>query len=256
MKISQIAVQCYTLREHLKTAADFAACMKRVRAIGYQAVQISGVGPISPAEIRRMTDAEGLKICATHEPGEDIVERPEAVVEVLSTLGCALTAYPFPHKALNSRADVEHLADALNRAGAVLQAAGMVLTYHNHELEFRKFEGQTVLEILFERTDRSLVQAELDTYWVQAGGADPVAWCERMAGRLPMIHLKDYAVHPEDRAPVMAALGEGNLDFPRIVAAAERSGCQWFIVEQDTCPGDPFESLRLSFEHIKNHLAR
>ncbi|HTA89405.1 MAG TPA: sugar phosphate isomerase/epimerase [Polyangiaceae bacterium] len=255
MKISQIAVQCYTLREHLKTAADFAASMKRVRAIGYQAVQISGVGPISPAEIRRMTDAEGLKICATHEPGEDIVERPEAVVEVLSTLGCALTAYPFPHKALNSRADVEHLADALNRAGAVLQAAGMVLTYHNHELEFRKFEGQTVLEILFERTDRSLVQAELDTYWVQAGGADPVAWCERMAGRLPMIHLKDYAVHPEDRAPVMAALGEGNLDFPRIVAAAERSGCQWFIVEQDRGFSDAFAAIDTSFKFLSKKIA-
>jgi sugar phosphate isomerase/epimerase len=255
MKISQIAVQCYTLREHLKTAQDFALSMKRVRAIGYEAVQISGVGPISPLDIRRMTDAEGLKVCATHEPSADILERPEAVVEVLGTLGCTLTAYPFPHVPLSSRSDVERLADGLNRSGAVLKASGMRLTYHNHELEFRKFDGQTVLEILFERTDRSLVQAELDTYWVQAGGADPVAWCERMAGRLPMIHLKDYAVDPKERAPVMAALGEGNLDFPRIVAAAERAGCEWFIVEQDRGFSDAFVAIDTSFKFLSQRIA-
>jgi sugar phosphate isomerase/epimerase len=255
MKIPQIAVQCYTLREHLKTAQDFGASMKRVRAIGYEAVQISGVGPISPREIRRMTDAEGLKVCATHEAGQDILERPEAVIDVLGTLGCTLTAYPFPDQPLDSRADVERLADGLNRSGAVLKAAGMTLTYHNHELEFRKFEGRTVLDILFERTDPSLVQAELDTYWVQAGGADPVAWCERMAGRLPMIHLKDYAVDPVERAPVMAALGEGNLDLPRIIAAAERSGCQWFIVEQDRGFSDAFVAIETSFKFLTQRIA-
>jgi sugar phosphate isomerase/epimerase len=255
MKISQIALQCYTLRDHLKTADEFAASMRRVRSIGYEAVQISGVGPIPAREIRRITDAEGLKVCATHEPSQDIFERPEAVVEVLGTLGCTLTAYPFPHFSLESRADVERLADGLNRAGAVLKAAGMVLTYHNHELEFRKFGEQTVLEILFQRTDPSLLQAELDTYWVQAGGGDPVAWCARMSGRLPMIHLKDYAVDARERAPVMAALGEGNLDFPHIVAAAERSGCQWFIVEQDRGFSDPFVAIDTSFKFLSRKIA-
>jgi sugar phosphate isomerase/epimerase len=175
MKVSQIALQCYTLRDHVKTDLEFAASMKRVRAIGYEAVQISGIGPIPAREIRRIADAEGVRICATHEPGSDIVDRPQAVVERLGTLGCLLTAYPAPHVSLESRADIEHLATGLNRAGAVLRAAGMTLTYHNHDLEFRKIAGQTVLELLFECTDPEFVQAELDTYWVQAGGANPVA---------------------------------------------------------------------------------
>jgi sugar phosphate isomerase/epimerase len=255
MKISQIALQCYTLRDHLKTAKDFAASMRRVREIGYQAVQISGVGPIPAAEIRRMTDGEGLAVCATHEANHDIIERPEAVVEVLTTLGCTLTAYPFPHLALETLADVERLAQGLNRSGAVLKAAGMTLTYHNHDLEFRKLGSQTVLEILYARTDPSLVQAELDTYWVQAGGADPVAWCERMPGRLPLIHLKDYAVHPTQRGPAMAALGEGNLDFPRIISAAEKSGCRWFIVEQDRDFDDAFVAIATSFQYLSQQIA-
>jgi sugar phosphate isomerase/epimerase len=254
MKTAQIAVQCYTLREHLRTADDFAASMRRVRSIGYQALQISGVGPIPARDIRRMTDAEGLRVCATHEPALDILERPEAVVERLGTLGCTLTAYPMPHVALCSLADVQRLADGLNRAGAVLKAAGMVLAYHNHDLEFRKFDGQTLLEILFQRTDPALVQAELDTYWVQAGGADPVAWCEKMAGRLPLIHLKDYAVRDE-RGPRMAALGEGNLDLRRIVAAAERGGCRWFIVEQDQDFDDAFVAIERSFRFLNEQVA-
>jgi sugar phosphate isomerase/epimerase len=255
MKISQIALQCYTLREHLSTEREFAASMKRVRAIGYEAVQISGVGPIAAQEIRRITDAEGLRICATHEPALDILERPESVVERLTTLGCSLTAYPAPHISLASRGDVERLAEGLNRAGAVLKAAGMILTYHNHDLEFRRFDGQTVLEILFACTDPSLVQAELDTYWVQAGGGDPVAWCQRMSGRLPMIHLKDYGVDEQERAPVMAALGEGNLDFPRIVAAAELGGCRWFIVEQDRGFSDAFVAIDTSFRFLSQRIA-
>jgi sugar phosphate isomerase/epimerase len=253
MKTGQIAVQCYTLREHLRTAEDFATSMERVRAIGYQAVQISGVGPIPARDIRRMIDAEGLRVCATHEPALDILERPEAVVDRLGTLGCTLTAYPMPHLPLSSLADVQRLADGLNRAGAVLKAAGMVLTYHNHDLEFRKLEGQTLLEILFQRTDPELVQAELDIYWVQAGGADPVAWCQKMAGRLPLIHLKDYAVR-EERGPRMAALGDGNLDLRGIVATAERGGCRWFIVEQDQDFDDAFVAIERSFRFLSEQI--
>jgi sugar phosphate isomerase/epimerase len=249
MRTAQIAVQCYTLREHLRTAEDFAASMRRVRAVGYEAIQVSGVGPIPAREIRRMTDAEGLRICATHEPALDILERPEAVVDRLGALGCTLTAYPMPHFALTTLTDVERLADGLNRSGAVLKAAGMTLTYHNHDLEFRRLNGRTVLEILFERTDPAFVQAELDTYWLQAGGANPVVWCEKLAGRMPLIHLKDYAVRAE-RGPCMAALGEGNLDLAGIVRAAEVGGCRWFIVEQDQDFDDAFAAIETSFQFL------
>jgi sugar phosphate isomerase/epimerase len=99
------------------------------------------------------------------------------------------------------------------------------------------------------------LQGEPDTYWIQYGGGDPVAWCEKLSGRLPLLHLKDFAIDAEDNI-AMCEIGAGNLDWPRIVAAAERSGCRWYIVEQDTCPGDPVDSLAQSYRYLASEICR
>jgi len=90
----------------------------------------------------------------------------------------------------------------------------------------------------------------MDTYWVQFGGGDPVGWCRCLAGRLPILHLKDYRVNEESEVE-FCEVGYGNLNFPEILKQAEKSGCQWFAVEQDTCPGDPFESIAKSFDYLQ-----
>jgi sugar phosphate isomerase/epimerase len=250
VKTEQIALQLYTIRDHTKDAASFASSMKRVHELGYRAVQISGTGPIPATELRRICDGEGLTICATHEPGKTIVEEPQAVVERLGVLGCRDTAYPYPHVALDSEDDVRALAQGLNAAGEVLARAGMTLTYHNHAIELKKLGQRTVLELLYASTDPRFLQGEIDVYWVQAGGGDPVRWCERLSGRLPLLHLKDYGVG-RDNQPRMAEVGHGNLDMPRIVSAASAAGCRWFIVEQDQGWDDPFVSAGLSLDYLK-----
>ena len=135
-----------------------------------------------------------------------------------------------------------------------MHGMGVTLCYHNHQIEFRRLGAGLVLEELFSRTDDRYVQAELDTHWVQVGGGNPSDWCRRMSGRLPLLHLKDYAIDAGNKV-VFAEVGHGNLDWPRIVAAADAAGCKWFIVEQDTCPGDPFDPLAKSFRYIRDRLA-
>lgn len=254
MKLQQVAAQLYTLRDHLKTPADIATTLKKVRAIGYTTVQVSGMGPIPEADLLALCQDTGLVICATHEGGQSILETPERVVDRLNALECQYTAYPSPGGVdLASLPSVMQLANGLNAAGKVLHEAGKVLCYHNHQLEFRKLEGRTVLETIYAETDPRYLQGEPDTYWVQNGGGDSAAWCHRLRGRLPLIHLKDYGVGTENQ-PVYTEIGNGNLDFPGIIAAAEHAGCQWFIVEQDTTPGDPFDSLAVSYRYIAEHL--
>jgi len=254
MKLSQVAAQLYTVRDHLKTAADVAASLKKVREIGYQAVQISGMAPLPEAEVARMLTDNGLVCCATHEPGIRIIEEPQIVIDRLAALGCKYTAYPYPANVdFTTMAGIRDLAGKLDKSGAALRAAGQVLCYHNHAIEFYKVEGRTVLDHLYDLTDPNNLQGEPDTYWVQAGGGDCVAWCRKLAGRLPLLHLKDYGM-TADNKPYFAEIGNGNLDWKPILAAAEASGCEWFIIEQDTCPGDPFDSLKISFEYVRDHL--
>jgi sugar phosphate isomerase/epimerase len=252
MKTTQIAAQLYTCRDILKTPAEIATTLRRLREIGYQAVQLSGLGPIEDEELLRILDGEGLVCCATHESGKKIINDPQWVVERLKKFRCRATAYPFPEDVdLNDLSSVEGLIAKLESSASILSASGLVLSYHNHHHEFRKLEGRTIFERIFDGAPH--LQGELDTYWVQYGGGNPVDWCERLAGRLPVIHLKDYAVN-KDNQPTYTEIGAGNLDFKHIVAAAEKSGCNWFIVEQDTCPGDPVDSLAQSYRYLAEHI--
>ena len=96
MKISQVALQLYTLRDFAKTQADLAATLRRVREIGYEAVQVSGIGPIDHVELVAMLKGEGLVCCATHEDSDVILNEPGKAIARLQALGCRHTAYPYP----------------------------------------------------------------------------------------------------------------------------------------------------------------
>jgi len=253
MKPHQIAAQLYTVRDFCRTAADFAATLKKLRAIGYPAVQLSGVGPIPLPEIKTILDGEGMVCCATHEDSAQLLADPARAVEKLQYLQCRHTAYPYPAGVdFGSAAAVENLARQLDASGATLAAAGLTLGYHNHAIEFVPFRGGTVLDYIYRSTDPRHLVAEPDTFWIHYGGGDVVAWFEKLSGRMPCVHLKDYGFTLENKH-TFAEVGRGNLDWSRLLPAAEKAGCQWFIVEQDICPGDPFDSLKISFDYLHAH---
>lgn len=253
MQISQVAAQLYTLRDFLKTPDEIHATLKKVRAIGYQAVQVSGMALIAEAELKAMLDGEGLVCCATHEATQTILEQPETVVERLQKLDCRFTAVPSPGAYDVSTLEAAKVfAAKMNAAGKVLAQNGQTLTYHNHHFEFVRFGDKTLLELFYDETEARNLQGEIDTYWVQYGGGSTLDWCRRLNNRLPLIHLKDYGIGAEQK-PVFREIGNGNLNWKEILPAAEAAGCQWFIVEQDTCEGDPFEALQTSFEFLKHN---
>lgn len=250
MKLESIALQLYTLRDFIRTPGEVAETLKKVAKIGYRAVQVSGMGPIAESELVAICEGEGLTICATHEPGDVILGTPEKVVERLSKLGCKYTAYPYPKDVdFANESSVKALIDGLERSGAVLADASQTLLYHNHAHEFVRSGGRTILDRIYAETSPRSLAGEPDTYWVQYGGGDPVKLIEKLSGRVPVLHCKDYAVEIPDK-PRYAEVGEGNLDWPAIIAAAEKAGTEWFVVEQDTCPGDPFESIKTSFHYL------
>ena len=131
MKINQVAAQLYTVRDFAKTPAEIAVTLKKIRAIGYEAVQLSGLGPIGETELLALLKDTGLTCCATHEDSNLILNEPQKVVEKLKKLGCNLTAYAWPAGIkFDTLAEVKDFK--LPRqcaAGEVLHEAGQVLCY-------------------------------------------------------------------------------------------------------------------------------
>lgn len=248
----KLAAQLYTLRDHLKTPEDFAASMRKVSEIGYRAVQISGIGPISDEIVKQVADSNGLTICNTHANFDLLRQDPDSVIAQHRLWECRHVAVgSMPNQYREDEAGYRRfVADAV-AVGRRLADSGMSFSYHNHSFEFVRFGNRSGLEIIFEESDPRYLMAEIDTYWVQHGGDDPVAWIRCMKDRMPIVHFKDMS-READSTPYMTEVGEGILDWPAIIEACRDIGVEWAAVEQDICRRDPFESLAISHRNLVN----
>ena len=246
---SVIGAQMYTLREFTKTPADIAATMKKVRAIGYKAVQLSALGPIEVGELKKILDGEGLTVSSTHLGLERARDHTQEVIDEYRLLDCKYTAVASMPAEYRNAEGYHKFAREATEVGRRLAEGGVQLTYHNHSFELEKYDGKTGLEIIYSESDPKYLQSEIDTYWIQHGGGDSAEWIRRLAGRAPLLHLKDMGVI--DGKQAMTEVGEGNLNWPAIMDAARASGVVWYLVEQDVCMRDPFESLAISLRNLK-----
>jgi sugar phosphate isomerase/epimerase len=254
MKISQVGAQLYTVRAHLQTTSAFAHSIERIKSIGYVAVELVHSETISDQQIAKICSDSGVQIAAAHVPGSVILKNPERIVEKMRIVGSDIAVYAFPAGVdFGSRSEVESLAHSLQESAGILQGAGLTLAYHNHAIEFYRLGKELVYDIIREKAPA--LSFELDLYWVQYAGMSPRRWIRELKGKLVSLHLKDFGISSKHGSPpLLAEVGQGNLDFRTLVPEAEASGCRWFIVEQDITPGDPFDSLQQSFEYVQNEL--
>ncbi|HAA78373.1 TPA: sugar phosphate isomerase/epimerase [Candidatus Latescibacteria bacterium] len=245
-----VAAQMYTLREFCKTPADITSSLKRVAEIGYQAVQLSGLGPMDDKELKNVCDCEGLTICATHTGYHKLRDETDAVIEQHNIFECkypAIGGLPKDCRENGAQGYIDFAKEA-SQVARKLSDAGMTFGYHNHSFELEKFDGRTALQILFEESDSEVFQFEIDVYWIQHGGADPAAWIRKVKGRGDLVHVKDMEM--KGREQLFSEVGEGNLNWPSILEACREAGTRWYIVEQDRCQRDPFESLAISYKNL------
>ena len=243
-----IAAELYMLREHLREPEAIAAGLDRVRSLGYEGVELAGLGPIEPARLATILRNTGLVACSTHVPWERLRKDTDAVIEDCRNWGCAHVAVPVVPAEYRDASGYARFGLEAGEVAARLQEAAIRLSHHNHSFELERLGDETGLEILYRSSDPSLLSAQIDTYWIQYGGGSPAGWIRRLTGRLPSVHLKDMAVSGGE--PIMAEIGEGNLDWPDVLAACSEAGVDWLIVEQDVCRRDPFESLSISRRNL------
>lgn len=242
-----INLQLYTLRDDLNN--DFAGTIQAVRDIGYSGVEIAGYGKHTAAEVKQILDDAGLKVVGGHVGYDQVVGNPDSVIAEFSAFGAPYVVVPWiGEEWRKSLDDYKRLGATLSAAGAQYKKAGITLCYHNHAFEFEKLDGEYGFDALFAAADPELLQIEMDTFWVKKGGEDIPAYLSKYSGRVPLVHLKDMSEDGDFR-PV----GEGNIDYPALFAAADAAGTEHYIVEQDRCStATPLESVRISYDNLKN----
>lgn len=246
-----VGAQLYTVREFTRDLPGIAASLKKVADIGYTAVQISGFGPADPKEVAKLCEDNGLQVASTHIGWNELLEDLDTVIETHKLWKCDHPAIGGLPGEYHTPEGLKRFLDELAPIAKKLAAEGMDFSYHNHNHELVKFGGKTWLAMLYEQAPPEMLKAEIDTYWIQAGGGDPAAWVCMCAGREPLLHLKDFAMGP-GREQRFAEIGEGNLNWPAIMQAAQEGGVEWYLVEQDRCyERDPFESLAISYRNLR-----
>jgi sugar phosphate isomerase/epimerase len=260
-----LGAQLYSVRKLLPRSPD--TTLKRIEDIGYSEVEANRA---DLAKLTPICQKYGLKIPSSHlETGLVTGKREEwdlppaltweAAVDEAKSHGVEYVVIPYVRPdERGSLDDWRAFCDKLNQAGEAAGKAGAPLCYHNHAFEFAGEPGQRCIDILLERTDPQLVHLEVDVFWVSAAGQDPVEFLTRNAPRIRLIHLKDKAKGMQvqfDEAKAKPSdfreVGNGSLDFPAILRAAEKAGVAHYYVEQDQTPHDPVDSLRVSYQHLR-----
>lgn len=247
--IKKLGAQLYTVRDFCKTPEDIRKTFHKIKELGYKSVQASAMGPIDAKELMGISQEAGLPIVCTHTPYPRLQNDLDNVIREHKIYGCDYIGVgAMPNEYRTDAKAVSSFITEINKIADEISAAGLRFGYHNHSFEFRKLDGRRIFDMLIEDTDPKKVSFILDTYWIQHGGGDVVKWIKNMKGRLFMLHLKDMAVN--ENGPYITEIYEGNLNFADIIAEAKSIGVEWLLVEQDTCPGDPFESLKISYDNI------
>jgi len=244
-----LGAQLYTVREFTQNEKDFAETIKKIADVGYTTVQVSAVGPIPTETVADILSSNGVSCIITHTNPVRIKEETDVVIKEHDILGADhIGIGMMPGEYCGSLDGVKRFVADYTPVSERIHAAGKKLMYHNHALEFEKFDGRLVMDHI---ADCPHIGFTLDTYWVQAGGGDPAAWLTKLSGRVPVIHFKDMAWF--DGSFRMSEVMEGNLNWPAIIKAAEAAGVQHAMVEQDDCYGaDPFECLKTSYNNWIN----
>lgn len=253
-------VQIYTVREHISTQKEYEASLKKIADIGYDSVQTYG-WKCSDEEHKAMLKDFGLTTESVGGDYETMLNDPAAIkkaIEQAHFYGTDLVSIgTLPVALRESREGYLQFADGINKIGAQLKKEGLHLLYHTHALEFFSLGGgDTGWDLLFRETDPEAFWYCMDTHWIHSGGRNPVEYILKCKGRLPLVHFKDYKIiggasYIEEVVKAFGEVGEGNLDWPAIIAACRQTEARACIVEQDNCYGkDPFDCLKTSYNNM------
>jgi len=258
-----LGIQLWTVKSEAEK--DLEGTLRKLYALGFREIEFAGFYGMSAADIGKLLKSIGLTPVSMHAGTADIVKSGDQIIADAKTLGLRFIVCSSPGvspekdklpweermKALDLD-DLKWNVDLFNKFGPEVSAAGMQFGYHNHSAEFKKFGNQTGHDFLFGNTDPANVKMELDVGWVQVAQQDPIAILNKYKDRVIALHVKDVGKRESaDKDPASVALGEGVIDYKKVIATAAANGTKAFFYEQE----DPFtrpilESAKISADYL------
>ena len=269
----KVGIQLYSLRD--KMEADMYGTLKAVKEMGYDCVELAGYFGKTGEEIRSILDELGLECVSVHHL-IDPDNGGEEVAKFLNTIGAKYAAIPW-YNADEFHKNWEATIEKFTKLGKFLSENGISLLYHNHDFEFQKKDGEIILDKLYSTIDEKYLNPEFDTCWIKYAGYEPVEYLEKYAGRINVVHIKDFWAKKLANGPVYALIdsegkvdeeeqsveterdfefrpvGSGVQDVKAIVEASLKAGAEYIIVEQDQWyEGDNLADAKKSREYLKS----
>ncbi len=271
----RLALQLYSVGEDAKKDLD--GTLRRVKEMGYEGVEFAGLYGHDAAEVAEMLYKYGLIPVSAHVPLEELETKFDEVAASYKQIGCPYLAVPYLIHALQPVSG--NFEEAISRIEAVAKRyteAGFIVSYHNHDFEFKTINGVLALDLLYERISEEYLKTQIDTCWANVGGVDPASYVLKYTGRAPTVHIKDFYLKGKPQNHMYKLLcdkddrkeeegnfsyrpvGYGLQDVPKIMAACKKAGTEWVIVEQDGVSHPSavkMDEVALSAEYIlKNQL--
>lgn len=247
--MAKLAVQLWSLQE--KTAEDFRGTLKRVSEMGYDGVEFAGFGGIEAAEMKKLLDEYGLEASGAHIRLDELENNLDEIAEYNKTIGNKYIVCPMVW--IESEADCVNFHKRMCVVAERLKEYGIVMGYHNHEREFKKYNGVYANDIII-GDDGKLIY-EIDVYWTTYAGIDTVEYIKKAGKRCPLVHLKDMQIC-DDGSKKDTTFGDGVVEHKKVLSAALESCCsEWLIIEWEGFGDmDAFDAVERGLNNLKSIL--
>lgn len=235
-----LGLQLYSLRNQF--AKDVPGTLDKVRDMGFENVETAGTYGLSPEKFKAELDSRGLKVVSAHFPYEKFRDDVESVARDAKALGAKYAGCAWiGHSGAFSEKDCREAARVFNKSGEALAQHGIKFFYHTHGYEFQPYGSGNLFDLLLAETKPELVTYEMDVFWVVHGGQNPVSLFEKYSDRFALVHLKDMKVGTpinlltgSSDVSNDVAMGQGRIDYRRILPAAQKAGVKWYFIEDES----------------------
>ena len=210
--------------------------------MGITHVETAGMYGMSADRFAAALKAADLHATSMHVSYDDLTKHPDSVIAHARVLGAKYVGLAwYPHTGAFTEADARRAIADFNRIGRTMQVAGLTFFYHNHGYEPVPFGSGTLLDLMIRETDPALVSFEMDVLWTFLPNVDPAALIRKYPGRFRLMHIKDMqsgiprgSLSGGLPAEKQASIGEGQVDWPAVMAAAEKDGLTHYYIEDET----------------------